>query len=141
MNDVYPAISFSEQHYLHVYFNIVHLYFEYSVSLDILLHFLSGTITLIMDGDQSAKTMEDGANKAMQGNDLTGGIHETVNQNVLGQSTVLPAFVDLRTGRCRGENDRDWQQHVLERWSHRFNVQWYVRPFPLLDIVFLMSSA
>ena len=39
-----------------------------------------------MDGDQSAKTMEEGANKAMQGNDLTSGIHETVNQTVRGQA-------------------------------------------------------
>jgi len=37
-----------------------------------------------MDGDQSAKTMEEGANKAMQGNELSSGIHETVNQTVRG---------------------------------------------------------
>jgi len=44
------------------------------------------SITLIMDGDQLAKTMEEGANKAMQGSDMTSGIHETVNQTVRGQA-------------------------------------------------------
>ena len=35
-----------------------------------------------MDGDHSAKTMEDGANKAMQGTDMSSGVHETVNPSV-----------------------------------------------------------
>ncbi|MCJ1469936.1 hypothetical protein MMC07_008580 [Pseudocyphellaria aurata] len=33
-----------------------------------------------MDGDSSARTMEQGANSAMKNQDLTGGIHESVNQ-------------------------------------------------------------
>ena len=35
-----------------------------------------------MDGDNSAKTMEQGANSAMKENELTSGIHESVNQTV-----------------------------------------------------------
>ncbi|KAI9872214.1 MAG: hypothetical protein M1830_001904 [Pleopsidium flavum] len=33
-----------------------------------------------MDGDHSAKTFEQGANSAMKDQDLTSGIHESVNQ-------------------------------------------------------------
>lgn len=35
-----------------------------------------------MDGDISAKTMEQGANSALKDQDLTSGIHESVNQTV-----------------------------------------------------------
>ncbi|KAG8528942.1 uncharacterized protein KY384_006631 [Bacidia gigantensis] len=33
-----------------------------------------------MDGDHTAKTFEQGANKAMGQNEMTSGVHETVNQ-------------------------------------------------------------
>ena len=35
-----------------------------------------------MDGDSSAKTMEQGANSAMKDQDFTSGIHESTNQIV-----------------------------------------------------------
>lgn len=37
-----------------------------------------------MDGDHSAKTMEQGANSAMKENEFSSGIHESVNQVVRG---------------------------------------------------------
>jgi len=44
------------------------------------------TATHKMDGDQSAKTMEKGANSAMNDTEMTSGIHETVKQTVRLQS-------------------------------------------------------
>lgn len=35
-----------------------------------------------MDGDSTAKTFESGANSALKDQDLTSGIHESVNQTV-----------------------------------------------------------
>jgi len=35
-----------------------------------------------MDGDQTAKTFEQGANSALKENELTSGIHESVKQTV-----------------------------------------------------------
>ncbi|MCJ1229377.1 hypothetical protein MMC12_006043 [Toensbergia leucococca] len=43
-----------------------------------------------MDGDSSAKTMEQGANSAMKDQDLTSGIHESASQ--------IPAAGDKTTG-------------------------------------------
>jgi len=40
-----------------------------------------------MDGDQSAKTMEQGANSAMKDDSLASGIHETTKQTVLSPPT------------------------------------------------------
>lgn len=43
-----------------------------------------------MDGDHSAKTMEQGANSAMKGGqDMTEGIHESVKQAVSNPSVLL----------------------------------------------------
>ena len=49
-----------------------------------------------MDGDQSAKTFEQGANSAMKDQDLTSGIHESTNQVVstaASRDTVLYSYV------------------------------------------------
>ena len=45
-----------------------------------------------MDGDHTAKTFEQGANSAMKDQEMTGGVHESVNQIV---SHRLPYVVPL----------------------------------------------
>lgn len=47
-----------------------------------------------MDGDHSAKSMEQGANAAMKDQEMTSGIHESVNQ-VVGLPVPSPAYLYL----------------------------------------------
>ncbi len=44
-----------------------------------------------MDGDQSAKTMEQGANSALHETEMSSGIHESIKQTV----QVLPATLTI----------------------------------------------
>lgn len=46
------------------------------------LHFPFSNFINSMDGDQSAKTFEQGANSAVKDNEMTSGIHESVKQTV-----------------------------------------------------------
>lgn len=55
-----------------------------------------------MDGDNTAKTFEQGANSAVKENEMTSGLHETVKQTVcLGCSALTCSAANLPTAGCR----------------------------------------
>jgi len=104
-----------------------------------------------MDGDQSAKSMEQGANSAMKDDSLASGIHETTKQTVLSptplpSSSLLPPFPFLQSpsspspphsppffpshprtnttpARRRRQNNRHRHLHILKRRRRRLDVQ------------------
>ena len=59
-----------------------------------------------MDGDHSAKTMEQGANSATNGQDLTSGLHEGVKQVVRSPSLLTVYYIDLVSGIQPGVGDK-----------------------------------
>ncbi len=56
-----------------------------------------------MDGDSSAKTFESGANSALKDQDLTSGVHESVNQTVrlLPHDSIAPYKTPNHLTACR----------------------------------------
>ena len=56
-----------------------------------------------MDGDQSAKTFEQGANSALKENEMTSGIHESVKQTVSLKISLTGRLSLIRTKPAQGE--------------------------------------
>ena len=55
-----------------------------------------------MDGDNTAKTFEQGANSALKENEMTSGLHESVKQTVgLFCFALLCSDANLHTASCR----------------------------------------
>ena len=78
-----------------------------------------------MDGDQSAKTMEQGANSAMKDDSMASGIHESVKQTVRPPSHSLLSQISLTHPAARNRRQNHRQRHILifERWCRRQHVQ------------------
>ena len=62
-----------------------------------------------MDGDHSAKTMEQGANSALKENDLSSGIHESVNQVVSAQCHWRAGLVLISFSLPPAKRPKEWE--------------------------------
>ena len=66
-----------------------------------------------MDGDNTAKTFEQGANSAIKENEMTSGLHESVKQTVGSRRSALACSdANFDTASCRGEDTGDGYEHI-----------------------------
>ena len=78
-----------------------------------------------MDGDNTAKTFEQGANSAVRENEMTSGLHESVKQTVGPRRSALTcSTAKTYTASCRREDTGDRYQHIRQTGGCGLNVQW-----------------
>ena len=66
-----------------------------------------------MDGDNTAKTFEQGANSAVKENEMTSGLHESVKQTVGSRRFALVRpDANIRTASCGGEDRGNGYEHI-----------------------------
>lgn len=74
-----------------------------------------------MDGDNTAKAFEQGANSAVKENEMSSGIHESVKQTVGSTGLYSESIDGLMCKRnaacCRRKDNRDRDQCVFKRWG------------------------
>ena len=66
-----------------------------------------------MDGDNTAKTFEQGANSAVKENEMTSGLHESVKQTVGSRRSALMCFdANFDIASCGGEDRGNGYEHI-----------------------------